>query len=77
MKQNPRDEKLNLSILIPESHCSMFIGKEGKNIKAIMARTRTQVDLDTKVYENGYRPVGIKGDLDSIIYAVEQINECL
>lgn len=77
MKHNPRDEKLSLSILIPEQHCSMFIGKEGKNIKSIMSKTRTQIDLDTKVYENGHRPVSIKGDLDSIIYGVEQINECI
>ncbi len=55
----------------------MFIGKEGKNIKSIMAKTRTQIDLDTKVYENGHRPVSIKGDLDGIIYGVEQINECI
>ena len=55
----------------------MFIGKEGKNIKSIMAKTRTQIHLDTKVYENGHRPVSIKGDLDGIIYGVEQINECI
>lgn len=77
MKFDPKDERLSLSILIPESQCSMFIGKEGKNIKGIMNKTSTQLDLHTRVYENGQRPVDIKGNIDNIIYAVEQINECL
>lgn len=77
MKLDPKDERLSLSILIPESSCSMFIGKEGKNIKGLMNKTSTQIDLHTRVYDNGYRPVDIKGTVDNIIYAVETINECL
>lgn len=77
MKQDPKDDRLSLSILIPENQCSMFIGKEGKNIKGIMSKTNTQVDLHTRVYENGYWPVDIKGNIDNIIFAVESINECL
>ena len=77
MKLDPKDERLSLSILIPENQCSVFIGKEGKNIKSLMSKTHTQIDLHTRVYENGYRPVDIKGNIENITYAVEQINECL
>ena len=77
MKNDPKNEKLSLSILIPEAQCSMFIGKEGKNIKGLMHRTSTMIDLHTRVYDNGHRPVDIRGNIDNIIYAVEQINESL
>lgn len=41
MKIDDRDPKAKLSILIPENLCSLFIGKEGKNIKGIMSETKT------------------------------------
>ena len=41
MKIDEKDTKAKLSILIPETMCSLFIGKEGRNIKAIMSETRT------------------------------------
>jgi transcription antitermination factor NusA-like protein len=39
MKIDERDTKAKLSILIPENMCSLFIGKEGRNIKSIMSET--------------------------------------
>jgi hypothetical protein len=41
MKKDEKDTKNRLSILIPEEMCSLFIGKEGRNIKSIMSETRT------------------------------------
>lgn len=41
MKIDEKDTKAKLSILIPENMCSLFIGKEGRNIKSIMSETRT------------------------------------
>lgn len=41
MKIDIKDTKAKLSILIPENMCSLFIGKEGRNIKQIMSDSRT------------------------------------
>ena len=77
MKIDIKDTKAKLSILIPENMCSLFIGKEGRNIKQIMSESRTQLDLHTEQYESGYRPVDIKGDLYSITFAIEKISQSL
>lgn len=73
MKIDEKDPKAKLSILIPENLCSMFIGKEGRNIKSIMGDSKTQIDLHTEQYDGVYRPVDIKGDMFSITYAIEKI----
>jgi transcription antitermination factor NusA-like protein len=77
MKIDEKDPKAKLSILIPENLCSLFIGKEGRNIKSIMSETRTQIDLHTEQYDAGYRPVDIKGDVYSITFAIEKISQSL
>lgn len=77
MRINDKDNNIKLSILIPEKLCSLFIGKEGKNIKGLMFDTRTQIDLHTEKYQNGFRPVDIKGTIDNIDGCIEKINRCL
>lgn len=41
MKIDEKYPNAKLSILIPEDLCSLFIGKEGKNIKSIMSESKT------------------------------------
>lgn len=77
MKIDEKDPKAKLSILIPENMCSLFIGKEGRNIKSLMSETRTQLDLHSEQYDAGYRPVDIKGDVYSITFAIEKISQSL
>ena len=74
IKHQRQREKV-LKLLISEDLVSLFIGKQGKNIKHLMDKCHTTITLKREANEGDYRPVEIIGNVSSISAAVREIDQ--
>jgi predicted PilT family ATPase len=66
-----------LRVLINEELVSLFIGKEGKNIKKLMDTYKTNVTVHREKNDTKFRPVEIEGSVNDIIDTVMEINRSM